>query len=1588
MRTNEHDLIVFAATSLPEIIALPVARWSVEDVDPRAHPAGKLKHLWYALERIDAFLGLLAALEYVRDGHQKPDDLPISKVEADRVVDSLCRGGPISWGTWKNLRQACVSAFVANPDRMFCPQLIELDDGLTRRSQASKGRDALSRRNSSAHGKPASRDRDADDEAACRDELLWLLGEIKDHLGGNKEEYHPSALRLVRVLAIQRDNADAEATEQQAALSVEPMPTGKQEETDDDQDKAEPRQVVVEDLTGSQGVRPRYRLRDVWFHGRSSRPGELALLQRRPRSGWLALSLFPLYAWLPHPDEGEVSQYLGKVTKHFYHGLQTGKEHAVEPDLKFDAALSRQSNVIKMALEGVKKRMNSDWKEVLASARAVSSSFLDQLRNERIYVPEAFVERKQAQERVAQFLDAAVRGSRDQPVAGEHPKVARLLLVTGMAGAGKTTFLCQLAVMLQQSWELVPTTIVTAASLESLESVGRGAVGLTCLKLLGLEDRPKLAGLLDEVGKLAERAQAKLDRFAQDGDEGGKQKGRRRRGQRNDVERDKPREPSDGIDSSLGNPLTTGVVLLLVDGLDRAGDPGQVLENLHRVVSNLPGFVCIATIARPILQGLVDRCAGLKCLAQFGGTSADNFAVSVGALDDADAGRAWESYRKQPESCPLTAWDQVNSSLKAAARNPLLLRMACEAYHGREIPLGANEVDVLREHAQQYIWSDFRRAHFVRSLVKSMWEDGPQPVRRLKLAQILTNPHLREGSLDASGPLAGLERDHVLVRVPVSERGTYDAPDYAVEFAFDALLGYLFFALVGKEADGQASPDVRIMAFAKYASTVAPLGYSMDLVLRSEFSWDLEKSRSWLQCVECLLRPDVSGTVPETQTSCVARFLAWIHAQRPQDRRALLAAMEGGSRPEDASEILLKAEELFAHIQTEYGGERQAQGTTSNDWMNIANVICSQLKPHPRAVCGVAEHLAERDLPVLAGYLADRLLVQLQEQDQEATGVLAARRLRAVALFQAGSAGALQAALKGLNEVSVKAKQSGREDEHRDLQRLIARIHQSSGEIDQALDVVGRLLDKGVHTREWKQASHAENVLLWAELMLSKDPKNARAFLGLPKRGSPPRPKPERRGWQDWWETVRADLDAVCKEGTKLWAWRTEIEARIAKAVGVDSIPDPFEHLVRAMRGFQSIGATAETADALACLTEWAYDMAKSNDELERAVGFGKQACALADAAGATKAWFLAAEWEARAMLRIGNDPTAAEPSRIATEALARALDLGHRHFLAQSLAAVSVTAGESRRHSIAADSERLVVQIYEQVFAEKRVSGSEVEKLESAEKLAYHLGELSGHLLDLGLVQEAEARARSAWELAENIPGEAPWSAVFLARALGSVALTDQEPASGLGGEACKYLECYANDEKMAGPNYRWQFARAEALALLADKKSGRAAAQLDQHAKVLSAHPEVKKPGTQAAFAKAVIEAWQALIIASKNPALAMSLATSAHDSIGSGDRIHLPVASYAHVLALLQKADSDDDSVLRRQASDLLNRARSEVEAEYPEFYPARTETVAARKALEAGNVIVRAIMRGREFLLRDEEEVATPSPKTGRRRRPKG
>src|SRR5207248_2917332 len=84
----------------------------------------------------------------------------------------------------------------------------------------------------------------------------------------------------------------------------------------------------------------------------------------------------------------------------------------------------------------------------------------------------------------------------------------------------------------------------------------------------------------------------------------------------------------------------------------------------------------------------------------------------------------------------------------------------------------------------------------------------------------------------------------------------------------------------------------------------------------------------------------------------------------------------GDERRDGADEVFVSARELFAEIELRYGlapTPGRPGGSSSADPIGAADRIILAAGPHPWVLFAVAEQLTERQLPMLAAYLADRL---------------------------------------------------------------------------------------------------------------------------------------------------------------------------------------------------------------------------------------------------------------------------------------------------------------------------------------------------------------------------------------------------------------------------------------------------------------------------------------------------------------------------------------------------------------------------------------------------------------------------------------
>jgi hypothetical protein len=80
-----------------------------------------------------------------------------------------------------------------------------------------------------------------------------------------------------------------------------------------------------------------------------------------------------------------------------------------------------------------------------------------------------------------------------------------------------------------------------------------------------------------------------------------------------------------------------------------------------------------------------------------------------------------------------------------------------------------------------------------------------------------------------------------------------------------------------------------------------------------------------------------------------------------------------------------------------------------------------------------------------------------------------------------------------------------------------------------------------------------------------------------------------------------------------------------------------------------------------------------------------------------------------------------------------------------------------------------------------------------------------------------ARAVGGRPWEPARVVRGERPWTGAEYVRALANAALIEPVEKEAFAAQAQEVLGRFAADASVGKPRYRWQFARAQALALVA---------------------------------------------------------------------------------------------------------------------------------------------------------------------------
>ena len=507
--------------------------------------------------------------------------------------------------------------------------------------------------------------------------------------------------------------------------------------------------------------------------------------------------------------------------------------------------------------------------QFVAKAASRTEEFVDAAKRSGVYLPTAFLERQGVTGHFEEFL--------------QNPGT-RLLLLTGSAGAGKTSLLCNMAEgLLQRSGRHV-TLLLSASGLPSEKSNIVALLG----RLLGVEGRlPTVLGAWKGLWH--------------------------------------PHEPGRGSEpqraSDLG--LEPGRIMLMVDGLDRSAAPIPTLRGLLDLVDEYDAIKLAVTVALPVIDALDDRTrATLQAtpwVHQNSDGPADGRSVLVAPLDFDELARAYQRYRLDPATCPLNT--ELPARMRAAAQNPLLLRLVCEQFSNRTIPPTTSELDVLVDYTRSHVFTSAARQDFVARLV-GLLDGKNRKSRHLVKNDLLGDPLLRSVILAPDGEYDKLIQEHVLTEYERGASDHFTAPVPVVEFTFDVALGYLLLAYRRRDVH---SPIDLVRDFLLQVEAFPPAGFALDLALRLV----PDNAGERLKAIHEVLRhPD-----REVATSTLARFFEWLDSrgsEGPDPVRDKAPATAGAaSMTRLVSEMVKQSNEASAPILLDVADQLRKRGSST-----------------------------------------------------------------------------------------------------------------------------------------------------------------------------------------------------------------------------------------------------------------------------------------------------------------------------------------------------------------------------------------------------------------------------------------------------------------------------------------------------------------------------------------------------------------------------------------------------------------------------------------------------------------------------------
>jgi tetratricopeptide (TPR) repeat protein len=294
---------------------------------------------------------------------------------------------------------------------------------------------------------------------------------------------------------------------------------------------------------------------------------------------------------------------------------------------------------------------------IQVAAHTATRRFLAQLRSERVYEPDVYGERAEAQQHLAEF---------------EHGSLPVMLLL-GASGAGKTCFLASQAA----AWAAEPppsrTILLAAAATLPVDAEGLGR---------------SLAQQLGQRGTVADVA-----RGPGWGDAG----------------HHRVLILLDAVDR---HPDPAG----LLREMERLG-ASFAGTAFRLVITCTPSVLEAARAGGLVLAGPLYYRATRGLLLD---GDARTPGVTLGPLSEPELADAYGRYRARPGSSPATSFADLSDEARQTLANPLILRLATEVFDGRAVPARVLSGEMLSRYAERKVFAGRRRADFVAALADLM----------------------------------------------------------------------------------------------------------------------------------------------------------------------------------------------------------------------------------------------------------------------------------------------------------------------------------------------------------------------------------------------------------------------------------------------------------------------------------------------------------------------------------------------------------------------------------------------------------------------------------------------------------------------------------------------------------------------------------------------------------------------------------------------------------------------------------------------------------------------------------------------------